>query len=230
MPEFSSLKNYTISARGYLRAKTRQFARFLRKPMEFPPYSASVREQIEAMADDVRYAALALAIHRLETEGIEGSFAELGVYQGLTSRFIHQQAPGRRLYLFDTFGGFPAQAREAAGDRRFRDTSEESVAKVIGDSEGVCFRPGYFPESAVGLEEERFALVMLDFDLYQSAKDGFEFFYPRLVRGGYFFMHDFNSPESNHAISRAASEYLQDKPEMVVEIPDQWGSAVFRKI
>lgn len=23
---------------------------------------------------------------------------------------------------------------------------------------------------------------------------------PRMVRGGYFFMHDFNSPESNHAI------------------------------
>jgi hypothetical protein len=29
---------------------------------------------------------------------------------------------------------------------------------------------------------------------------------------------------------RAASEFLEDKPELLFEIPDQWGSAVFRKI
>ena len=43
-------------------------------------------------------------------------------------------------------------------------------------------------------------------------------------------MHDFNSPESNRAISHAALEFLADKPELVIEIPDQAGSAVFRKI
>jgi O-methyltransferase len=51
-----------------------------------------------------------------------------------------------------------------------------------------------------------------------------------MVPGGYFFMHDFNSPESNYAISRATHEYMSDKPEMIVEIPDEWGSAVFRKL
>lgn len=182
------------------------------------------------MADEVRYASLALAIQRLETEKVAGAFAELGVYQGLTSKFIHRQSPHRRLYLFDTFEGFPAEAKEATGDQRFKDTSEESVARVIGDLDNVEFRCGYFPQTAVGLEQERFALVMLDFDLYQSASEAFRFFYPRLVRGAYFFMHDFNSPESNHAISRAATEFLADKPETLVEIPDEWGSAVFRKV
>ena len=46
-------------------------------------------------------------------------------------------------------------------------------------------------------------------------------FYPRMVRGAYFFMHDFNNPESNHAISRAADEFLRDKPERPIEIPDE---------
>jgi O-methyltransferase len=197
--------------------------------MHFPSYSRDVSRRIEALADDVRYASLALAIERLETEKIEGAFAELGVYQGVTSKFMRLQAPNRRLYLFDTFAGFPARALEKASDDRFRDTSQEKVAQLIGDLRNVVFRAGYFPQTAIGLEEERFALVMLDFDLYRSAMEAFNFFYPRVVPGGYFFLHDFNSTESDRAISRAASEFLADKPERLVEIPDQWGSAVFRK-
>jgi O-methyltransferase len=42
-------------------------------------------------------------------------------------------------------------------------------------------------------------------------------------------MHDFNNPESDRAISRAATEFLADKPERLIEIPDEWGSALFRK-
>jgi O-methyltransferase len=71
---------------------------------------------------------------------------------------------------------------------------------------------------------------MLDFDLYHSSLYVFRFFYPRLVRGGYFFMHDYNSPESDRAISRAAHEFMHDKPEFLIEIPDYFGTALFRKI
>jgi O-methyltransferase len=197
--------------------------------MRFPTYSTAVRERIDVIPDDVRYAFLALAIQRLKNENIDGAFAELGVYRGFTSKFMHQQAPDRRLYLFDTFEGFPAELSEASGDDRFRDTSQESVARYIGGTENVLFRVGYFPATAAGLENIRFALVMLDCDLYESAVQGLRFFYPRLVPGGYFFLHDFNSTESNHAIERAVSEFMADKPEMPMEIPDEWGSAVFRK-
>jgi O-methyltransferase len=215
--------------REEIRVWARRTAGFVRTPMRFPSYPVSVSRRIERMRDEVRYASLALAIQRLETEGIAGAIAELGVYQGLTSRFIHTQAPERLLYLFDTFAGFPSDALEVAEDRRFRDTSQERVATFIGDTRNIEFRAGYFPGTAAGLEQERFALIMLDFDLYKSAVEAFRFFYPRLEPGGYFFMHDFNSPESDRAISRAAAEFLADKPESILEIPDEWGSAFFRK-
>jgi O-methyltransferase len=208
----------------------RKVTKFIDPPMNFPTYSLSVSRRVASLRDHVRYATLALAIQRLEAERIEGAFAELGVFQGTTSNFIHRQAPDRRLYLFDTFSGFPAEALDGIQDSRFRETSRAQVARLLGDVNNVSFREGYFPETAAGLEQERFALVMLDFDLYKSAADAFKFFYPRMVRGGYFFMHDFNSPESDHAISRAASEFLADKPEMMLEIPDLGGSAVFRKL
>jgi len=202
----------------------------LNPPMMFPTYSSEAAKSFAEFRDDVRYATLALAIQRLETDGIKGAFAELGVHQGTTSKFMHEQAPNRRLFLFDTFEGFPSAALDVAQDDRFKDTSQQGVAKYIGDTRNLIFRVGYFPDTATGLEQEQFALVLLDFDLYKSAVDAFRFFYPRLVPGAYFFMHDYNNPESDRAISRAAHEFLADKPERLIEIPDVWGTALFRKM
>jgi O-methyltransferase len=215
-----------------LSAAARRIGRFTNpsRSMHFPPYTAAVAQRIEQYDDPVRYSVLALAIQRVEDDHIPGSFAEIGVYRGVTSSFIHRQAPNRHFYLFDTFEGFPSQDLEVATDQRFRDTSEEVVAQMIGDTTNIEFRKGYFPDTAVGLEAETFAMVMLDVDLYRPALEVFRFFYPRMVRGGYFFMHDFNSPESDHAISRAAREFMADKPELLIEIPDFFGSALFRKL
>jgi O-methyltransferase len=215
-----------------LRVASRNLAKITkaRRPIQYPTYSPAVAQRIEQYHDDVRYSTLALAIQRLEDDQIQGSFAEIGVYRGVTSSFIHRQAPQRRLYLFDTFEGFPEQVLEGSKDERFKDTSQERVANIIGDTSNIEFRKGFFPATATGLEAEQFALVMLDVDVYLTALDVFSFFYPRMVRGGYFFMHDFNSIESDHGIARAAHQFLVDKPELLVEIPDFHGSALFRKI
>jgi O-methyltransferase len=198
--------------------------------MLFPTYGDDVRRRIEQYHDDIRYSTLALALQRLESEKIEGSFAEVGVFQGATSLFIHRQCPERTLFLFDTFEGFDKQDIENGLDERFRQTSVAAVRNLLGNSPTLRFRPGHFPETSVGLEEERFAFVMLDVDMYRPSLEVFRFFYPRMVRGGYFFMHDYNSPESEGAVSRAAAEFMGDKPELLVEIPDYFGSALFRKI
>ena len=220
------------SFKSAVRVVTRKLARLTqaRNPMRYPTYPSAVAKRIEQYHDDARYSMLALAIQRLDTDKIPGAFAEIGVYRGVTSSFIHRQAPHRRFYLFDTFEGFPEQSLEGAKDIRFKDSSIEAVTTVLGDTTNIEFHKGFFPDTAAGLHAEKFALVMLDVDLYQPALDVFAFFYPRMVRGGYFFMHDYNSPESKRAISRAAHEFMADKPELLIETPDYSGSALFRKI
>jgi O-methyltransferase len=219
-------------AKMAIRSALRNVARLARArvPMGYPPYTAEVARRIERYHDDVRYATFALAIDRLQRDKIPGAFAEIGVYRGVTSAFIHKQAPERRFYLFDTFEGFPEQSLGGRTDTRFKDTSEQGVAAFLGDTTNIVFRKGFFPATAEGLEQESFALVILDVDLYLPALDVLNFFYPRMVRGGYFFLHDYNFPESDHAISRAAHEFLADKPELLIEICDFHGSAMFRKI
>ncbi len=199
----------------------------LRGSMKFPTYSKGTARCIESSTDRVRFASIALAIETIQRDGIQGALAELGVWRGITSAFLHSQVPGRRLYLFDTFSGFPNQQEI---DDRFRDTSVDLVRKRLGDCSNVNFKIGIFPETALGLESEFFAFVLLDADKYEPTLAGLNFFYPRVSRGGYVFLHDYNSPESERGVSRAATEFLRDKPEQLVELPDVWGTAVFRKV
>jgi O-methyltransferase len=211
-----------------LRRVHRWYVGRFRSEMRFPTFSNYVEEEITYSPDPVRYATLGLAVERLKREGIQGDFAELGVWRGDTSHLLHLCAPERVLHLFDTFSGFP-DGFTSDKPERFRDTSLELVKNRIGDLTNVVFHIGCFPSTAAGLERKRFALVMLDADCHASTLSGLQFFYPRTAAGGYIFLHDFNSPESDHGVSRATGEFMVDKPEHIVEIPDTWGSAFFRK-
>ena len=197
--------------------------------MKFPTYSKATAFRITGTGDPVRYACLALALETIERDKVPGSLAELGVWRGITSVFIHNQLPHRRLYLFDTFEGFPNGPGYNV-DHRFRDTSVDAVRRKIGDTTNIRFCVGEFPDSGRGLESETFAFALLDVDKYDATLAGLEFFYPRIANGGYVFIHDYNSPESDRGVSRSVNHFLRDKPEQLIELPDTWGSVAFRKI
>src|SRR5258708_31137734 len=72
-----------------------------------PSYSEAVSKRVIRSGDAVRYSAIAMALSRLDEEQIHGAMAECGVWQGRLSSFLHSAAPSRKLYVFDTFSGFP---------------------------------------------------------------------------------------------------------------------------
>ena len=179
--------------------------------------------------DLVRLAFLVINIRALEAAGVPGAFAELGVWRGNSAKVIHSVAPERELYLLDTFEGLPAERSAfdpaSGSSRHFADVSVETVRNFIGRSERVHFVVGGFPESARFIPgEERFAFVHLDCDLYEPVKAALEFFYPRMSRRGLIVVHDFASGRWP-GVTRAVDEFLADKPEAPVVIPDTSGSA-----
>ncbi len=215
-----------------LAERARAEFRYLLRKHIFPlyaPYSPGVHKELCRRFDPVRDHAIAMALATIEREDIGGDLAEVGVFRGETSELIHKLVPDRTLYLFDSFEGFPEDLA-MEGDKRFIETSEEFVRSRLGPSERVVIRKGFFPDTAKGLEDKEFAFVMLDADLYETTLAGLEFFYPRSPSGGYIFAHDFNNPESDHGVSRAVQEFLAARPEHVIEIPDVYGSVVFRKM
>jgi macrocin-O-methyltransferase TylF-like protien len=180
--------------------------------------------------DLIRMAFLAVNIASLEENEVPGAFAEIGVWRGNSAKVIHQLAPRRRLYLFDTFCGFDhrdAQVDLASGVMvHFRDTSMDEVRAFLGDSESLHFVPGRFPDTAAAVPpDEQFAFVHLDCDLQQPTKAALDFFYPRMSAGGLIVVHDYGSgrwPGVTHAVDH----FLADKLEGLVRIPDMSGTAV----
>jgi O-methyltransferase len=197
--------------------------------LRFPIVAPEIRELLLRHYDPVRIFSIALALQTIKRDGLAGDMAEVGVFRGDTSYLINLLLPQKRLYLFDTFEGFPVRDLEGV-DTRFSNTSEEYVRSRFADVTNVVFRKGYFPDTAAGLENSTFCFVMLDADLYKPTLAAMEFFYPRTVPGGYIFAHDYTSYESNRAVSRALDRFLADKPEKLIELPDPWGSVVLRRL
>lgn len=167
----------------------------------------------ELSNDYVRLATLELLRRRLER--IPGAAAELGVYRGFFARCINLLMPERRLYLFDSFEGF---SEDACASESFqaahRNTAVEKVLSVMPHPESVTVKPGFFPESLGGLEE-RFCLVSLDVDFYQTTLDGLRYFWPRLEQGGYLMLHDWGSPKLP-GVRQAVLDY---EAELGIRIP-----------
>lgn len=131
-----------------------------------------------------------------------GNVAELGVYKGDFAKEINRVFPDKTLYLFDTFGGFARTDDEAEQKRGFSqdsragyfsDTSAEYVLSRMSHADKCVVRAGFFPDTARGLESERFLFVNVDADLYEPILAGLEWFYPRMAEGGIILVHDYYS-------------------------------------
>lgn len=173
-------------------------------------------------------------VQRIEREQIPGDFAELGVYKGCSAKVLHQLAPGRTLWLFDTFAGFDDADAERESLREvkrqdFGDTSLSAVRAFLGNSPLLKFAVGRFPATvSVVPEDAKFALVHLDCDLEEPMRAGLEYFYPRLSAGGLLIVHDYGSGLWP-GVTFAVDQFLRDKPERLVSIPDKSGTAVMVK-
>jgi hypothetical protein len=184
--------------------------------------------------DATRFMALMLNLRQLEAEGIQGDFAELGVWKGNSAAILAHFAAqsGRRLFLFDTFEGF--DQRDLAGvdqshGRDFSDTSIDAVHETVGHPEVTTYLKGFFPDTITDeVRERQFALAHIDCDLYQPMKAALAFFYPRMPRGGMLLLHDYSSGTWDGA-TRAIDEFYKETGEHISLWPDKSGTAMIRK-
>ena len=186
--------------------------------------------------DLVRRDMLMLLMRSLNERKIQGDMAELGVWQAITAKLFHYYNPDRALHLFDTFEGFHekdiASEREKTGLKastsQFSNTSVDAVLSYIKPrNSNVVVHKGFFPNTIPPeLYERTFALVHLDADLYDPILAGLKFFYPRMAKGGFLLVHDFNAWPGARL---AAEEFFADKPETPVPMPDKSGTLLVAK-
>ena len=181
--------------------------------------------------DRVRFYNFWFQMEHIKKMKIKGALAELGVYKGITAKAIHFMDTDRRFYLFDTFNGFDSrdlrvelQNESKFDPSNFSDTDIDLVRNYSSGNDNIIFRKGYFPETAIGLGKERFALVHLDADLYTPTLEALKFFYPRMNPGGVIIIHDYN--HTWDGIPRAVNAFVKNIPESIIEVMDWQGSVM----
>jgi len=184
--------------------------------------------------DYIRLSSLELISYEINKNNLPGSVAELGVYKGKFARYINQYFPDRSLYLFDTFEGFDKRdlaveknQNFSTGSQDFSNTTVEAVLGIMPSPEKCIIKKGFFPESAKDVEDH-FVFVSLDTDLYDPIYSGLQFFYPRLVNGGYIFIHDFNNDLYKGA-RKAVEQFCKERQIGFFPLPDFAGTAVITK-
>lgn len=193
-----------------------------------PPYIVNKFPSIMVRHDFIKeFAVIA------KERDIEGAAAECGVFRGCFAGFINLYMPDRKLYLFDTFEGF--DNRDIEKDTHMK-TGYEWDAFSHGDEaaallrcwhrDNVIVKKGYVPDTFQGVEDEIFAFVNLDMDLYDPLIEGLRFFAPKMSkRGGVILLHEYydkNYPGAKAAVTDFAKEY----PVTLVPIGDNCSIAV----
>lgn len=181
---------------------------------------------------DSRIALMRKCVDIIDERKLEGNIAEVGVFRGDFARLLNKYMPSRNLYLFDTFEGFPDDdlKQEEQIDKKkklFKDTSDSYVLSRMPFPEKCIIKKGYFPKTAEGIED-RFCFVSLDTDLYKPIKQGLEFFYPKMVKGGVIFIHDFGTQDWS-GVKRAVYEFSDEYNASFFPLLDRAESVVFVK-
>lgn len=180
--------------------------------------------------DYCRFGTMRLLFDEIISNNVQGSLAELGVYQGELAKYINKTFPDRELHLFDTFEGFCESDVEIEKSKKFtsdewfedwnnfKNTSLELVMNKMTYPEKCVVHKGFFPDT-IPSEEINYAFVSLDCDLYEPILEGLRYFYPRLNNGGYLFIHDYNQTNYLRGVKQAVHDYENEIKQKLCKVP-----------
>lgn len=184
---------------------------------------------------DVRVASMRLAAEEIYENKIIGNVAELGVYKGEFAKYINAEFIDKTIYLFDTFRGFDLRDVKvelennysSASEKDFNNDNIDLVLSKMMYRENCKVVEGYFPESASRIDDI-FSFVSIDVDLFKPIYEGLKWFYPRMSKGGFIFVHDVNGLKFSGA-KEAVKLFCEENKKMYVSLPDVSGTVIIRK-
>ena len=194
------------------------------------------------MTGVLRLLGLVTSVRYVVKAGIEGAFAECGVWRGgsvvaMIQTLAELGVTDRDIYLYDTFEGMTeptaedtspmdgsaTDAWQESGGRPYQelfnsDAFDEEIVRdnVLGTgypAERIHFVRGPVEETIPGTVPDRLALLRLDTDWYESTRHELEHLYPLLATGGVLIVDDYGHWEGSR---RAVDEYFSGAADPVL--------------
>jgi hypothetical protein len=206
---------HALASRGY--------ALVQRDPQGSPLPWGNRASPCETILSIPRLDAIQQCVDSVLTDDVPGDLIEVGVWRGGGSIFLRAvlaayDVRDRRVWVADSFEGFPDQAHRDPADRAVDyaaglgdDFFAVDLATVRANFERygllddqVMFLKGWFHETLPATPIDRLALVQIDGDLYGSTRDALDALYPKLSVGGFLVVDDYGTHEQ---CRRAVDEY-----------------------
>lgn len=168
-----------------------------------------------------------------------GAVLECGTHHGATlvgmAHILRSRGISARLFGLDSFEGLPEPTADDGTLHPWVRTGglgeaslEELTARLarMDLTSRVTLIKGFFDDTLPRLAAERFSLVHLDCDLYDSYMSCLEFVYPRMLPDGFIVFDDYGSAPYPGA-ERAVDEFFADRPERLQFYPGAPGPRYF---
>ncbi|HEY6505801.1 MAG TPA: TylF/MycF/NovP-related O-methyltransferase [Chitinophagaceae bacterium] len=171
-------------------------------------------ENAESMIGLKRMNNIQYCIEQIIKDNIGGDLIETGVWRGGASIFMKANlmvhGSQKKLFVCDSFEGLPKPTLEQdKGDKHYThkilSVSQEQVTnnfKKYGMLDNnVVFKKGWFKDTMPSLRSEKFSLIRLDGDMYESTMDVLQNIYDNLSVGGFVIVDDWALPGCQKAIN-----------------------------
>lgn len=154
-----------------------------------------------------------------QLDSLDGDFLEVGVWRGGSGCLLAlaSQRPGRKVFLADTFSGV---VKAGSQDTRYQggehaDTDihlVEALALRCGVAENVQLLQGMFPEQNADRVGGPLALLHIDVDVYESARDVLNWALPRLLPGAVVVFDDYGF-FGCEGVTRLVNAFIDEHPD-----------------
>jgi O-methyltransferase len=191
-----------------------------------------------SMIGSVRMRNLRYACETVLLDGVEGDFAETGVWRGgaciLMRGILDAYGDStRRVFVADSFAGLPPPDPENfpadAGDQHHthsqlevsRADVEENFRRFGLLDERVVFLEGWFKDTLPDAPIDRLAVLRLDGDMYESTIEALDALYHKVSHGGFVIVDDYMLPPCAKAVDDFRERYGITSPVLPI---DGWGT------
>ncbi len=172
-------------------------------------------------------------INQVLSARLDGYIAECGCWRGLSAYeialSIKKYAAQKKFLLFDSFEGlsdFKEEDIKNSGlDARWRQHAKElivcslqQVQHNLQEFDFIEYHKGWIPATFKGHENQKFAFVHIDVDLYEPTKACLEFFYPRMVPDGIILLDDYGYLAFPGA-KKAMDGFMHGKKDLLMAMP-----------
>ena len=203
---------------------------------DWPPYATT-------MVGIKRLDNLQFIIETIIKEKVDGDFVEAGVWRGGASIFMRgvlkaHDINDRRIWLCDSFEGIPKpepdKYPEDKGDNLYSynilavsmENVKANFKKYDLLDDNVSFVKGYFKNTLSDLPVDRFSLLRLDGDLYESTQDSLTALYHKLSLRGFVIIDDYSLPPCRSAVHDFRE--VNEIEEKIIDI--EGGAAYWQKL